>query len=388
MDIIRDEYIAIGRIETGMPMRVYSQCGTHFKSENYQCFSKRQSCVHIQKLIDTDFIQKTFDKYTNLMKNRPLKTEIKICLERGYKFITTDCNSSVRSDINKYSVNFAVWSENNNRYDRGFGSTNNPNGINNLEAEFESLYKSAEDENGQEQLKSGFYNIILNPEATGLLAHEVVGHCMEADIWASNEEVRNLFSLNKKVSIADVSIYDDPNYPYAFGSYDYDDEGVKSKKVALVSNGIVNELMTSIATAHMQSEQSNGHARALTYKHQPIVRMSNTYFSPSKTPTEQLFSEMNNGLYLCGAGESRGGIKFSMKFPVCYAIKNGKIRCRVSSAKLYGKLDQVLGNIVDVANDFQIFGGGDGGCGKFGQWPMAVSAGGPHIRINSAFVMG
>lgn len=388
MDIIRDEYIAIGRIETGMPMRIYSQCGTYFQLENYQGFCKRKSGVQVKKMIDTDFMKKTFDKYATLMKNRPLKSQIKICFERGYKLITADYNLHFRNDIERYSINFAVWSENNNRYDRGFGSTNNPAGINNLEEEFERLYKSAEDECRQKQLESGFYNIILDPEAAGLLAHEIVGHCMEADIWESNEEVRNFFSLNKKISNSNVSIYDDPTFPFAFGSYEYDDEGVKAKKVALITNGIVNDFMTSIATAHIQSAQSNGHARALTYKHQPIVRMSNTYFSPGKTPTDQLFSEMSNGLYLCGAGESRGGVSFSMKFPVCYIIENGKIQCRVSSAKLYGKIDQVLGNIVDVANDFQILGGGDGGCGKFGQWPMAVSAGGSHIRIDSAFIMG
>ena len=118
-------------------------------------------------------------------------------------------------DIERYSINFAVWSENDNRYDRGFGSTNNPTRISNLEKEFERLYKSAEEERRQEQLKSGFYNIILDPEATGLLAHEIVGHCMEADIWESNKEVRNLFSPNKKISNPDVSIYDDPDYPSA-----------------------------------------------------------------------------------------------------------------------------------------------------------------------------
>ena len=388
MDIIRDEYIAIGRIETGMPLRVYTQCGTHFSIGNYQSFHKKKSCVHIQKLIDTDLMQKMFEKYTHLMKNRPLRTEVKVCFERGYKLIRVNNAPPVRNDIERYSINFAVWSENDNRYDRGFGSTNNPTRISNLEKEFERLYKSAEEERRQEQLKSGFYNIILDPEATGLLAHEIVGHCMEADIWESNKEVRNLFSPNKKISNPDVSIYDDPDYPSAFGSYTYDDEGIKAKKVALISNGIVNDCMTSIATAHTQSAQSNGHARAITYKHQPIVRMSNTYFISGQTPVEQLFADMDNGLYLCGAGESRGGVSFTVKFPVCYAIENGKIRCRVSNAKLFGKIDQVLGNIIDVANDFKILGGGDGGCGKFDQWPMAVSAGGPHIRINSAFIMG
>lgn len=387
MDIIRDEFIAIGRLETDMPMRIYTQCGTYMDTKKYQGYFKRDPSECIQKLIDIEFMQKIFSKYTCLMKDKLLKTEVKICFEKGYKVIKADNNLPIRINVERYSVNFAVWSVNGNRYDRGFGNTGNPEGIRNLEDEFECLYKLAEEESNQEQLKSGFYDIIFDSEATGLLAHEIVGHCMEADIWESNDEIKKLFAVNRRVASPQVSIYDDPNYPYGFGSYQYDDEGVKAKKVTLISNGVVSEYMTSIATANAQSTQSNGHARATTYKYRPIVRMSNTYFLPKQTSVQQLFSSMDKGLYLCGAGESRGGVNFAIRFPVCYAVCNGKVQCRVSNARLLGKLELVLANIVDVAEDFKIYGGGDGGCGKFGQWPIAVSAGGPHIRVNRMFVL-
>lgn len=160
---------------------------------------------------------------------------------------------------------------------------------------------------------------------------------------------------------------------------------MSARKVSLILDGVVHELMTSIDTA---TTKSNGHARAITYKAPPIVRMSNTYFAPGKSSVEKLFTEMGKGIYLCGAGESRGGINFSVKFPVCYVVEHGNTKKRVSGTVLLGNLKNVLENIVDVASDFRIYGGGEGGCGKFGQWPMPVSAGGPHIRINNMFLMG
>lgn len=289
-------------------------------------------------------------------------------------------------NIRRYSINFAVWSLNNVRYDRGFGFTKSPSSLNFLEDEFETLYKTALDESMQIQSNTGFYNVILDPEATGLFVHEIVGHCMESDIVLQNQNVENIFKTNRIIASPIVTIEDNPTIPMAFGSYEYDDEGIKARNVQLISNGRVNEYMNSLKTASRFNCSSNGHSRSVSYKFEPIVRMSNTYMKAGTTNVKDLFDSIDYGIYLKGASNSKGGLNFNITYPECYLIKNGKVTQRIGSVRMFGNVEQTLGNIEYVANDFKLLGGGEGGCGKMGQWPLPVSSGGPHIKIKNVFI--
>jgi len=69
-----------------------------------------------------------------------------------------------------------------------------------------------------------------------------------------------------------------------------------------------------------------------------------------------------------------------------WMIRNGKLAEPVRSVMLTGNVFTTLFNIDAIGNDLSFNQGG--GCGKGGQFPLPVSTGGPHIRIQRCVVGG
>ncbi len=247
----------------------------------------------------------------------------------------------------------------------------------NLEKAAETAARSAIAQLSSQPSPKGKFAAVLDPEMTGTFIHEVVGHAAEADAITSRESVF-AGKLWQRVGNELVNIYDDPTLPY-FGGYDYDDEGIKGKKAALVEKGILRGFMNSNETATELGHALNGHARAEGYGERPIVRMSNTIFSRGKSALEEVF-DVREGVYVKGsAGGSvdifSGGFMFKAKEG--YLIKNGELGEQLRGIAIIGNIFEVLNSIEAVGNDFETH---PGICGKHGQLAF-VEDGGPHIRI-------
>lgn len=95
----------------------------------------------------------------------------------------------------------------------------------------------------------------------GTIAHESTGHLFEEhpDPDEEGETFRN--RSGERVVAPIVTIHDDPTIPGAWGSYVFDDEGVRARKVTLIKDGIVKDMLSSRLTAGRRGAQSNGHAR-------------------------------------------------------------------------------------------------------------------------------
>lgn len=381
MDLIRKEFMLIYDIESCKGTKYYEQNGMYCKKNNLVYHDNLDNINVFENIIPISYFETIFKKYDNMLKKRKLKYEIKLHIEQGKKEYFINDNHFYYY-INRYSINFAIWSNYGIKYDRGFGSTNDVEYINNLESELLRLYNEAIAEIN-DSFFPGYYDVVLDSEATGLLVHEIIGHCLEADIYNNNEKINDFFNFDKRVSNLPISIVDNPKTKNGYGNYLYDDEGTIAQEVHLIEAGYFKELLTS----NDFSDESNGHGRALNFNYSPIVRMSNTYMLPGKREVSSIFKSINQGIYLCGSGDSVGGFDFNMRFPICYKIRNGKVLDRIPALKMYGNVKNTLMNIADIANDFKILGGGDGGCGKMGQWPLPVSSGGPHLRINKMLLM-
>ena len=97
--------------------------------------------------------------------------------------------------------------------------------------------------------------------------------------------VYSIFSRKKEKKIAsdNVTVVDDPTMQERFGSYRFDDEGVKSKKTNVIEKGMLKNLLHTRETASRMDVPFTGNGRAQSYGHRPIVRMSNTYFKQGDT---------------------------------------------------------------------------------------------------------
>lgn len=236
-----------------------------------------------------------------------------------------------------------------------------------------------------EPAPSGQYPVIADPELTGVLIHEALGHAVEGDLILQNDSILK-DKLGSQIASDIVNIFDDASLKEGFGYYPYDAEGVKTKPNQLVKDGQLISLLNSRSTSSKLKMTSSGNARS-TISDQPIVRMSNTFLQPGNTEVSELFEEINNGIYLKG---SRGGQVdtgkgiFQFNAAEGYLIENGEITTPLRDVSLSGNILETLKNIDAIGNDFKL---SVGFCGKDGQ-TAPVGDGGPHTRILNALVGG
>ena len=236
-----------------------------------------------------------------------------------------------------------------------------------------------------ESAPSGKFQIIADPNLTGVFIHEALGHAVEGDLILQNDSILK-DKLGSKIGSDIVNIYDDASLKDGFGYYPYDVEGVKTKPNHLVENGKLISLLNSRETASKLNMQSSGNARSIIAD-QPIVRMSNTYLQPGDMSFEELIEDINDGIYLKG---SRGGQVdtgkgiFQFNAAEGFKIENGEISTPLRDVSLSGNILETLNNVDAIGNDFEL---SVGFCGKDGQ-TAPVGDGGPHTRILNALVGG
>jgi len=233
----------------------------------------------------------------------------------------------------------------------------------------------------------GVYDVILDPVLAGVFIHEAFGHLSESDTLYHNEELKKIMAKGKRVSSPILNVFDDGSLDNLRGSSPYDDEGIPTGRTYLIKDGYLSGRLHSRETAFLMQEETTGNARTINYGFPPIVRMTNTAIEEGKTTREDLFSDIERGLY---AVEYIGGNTalelFTFSAAYGYLIEKGKIKELVKDVVLSGNLFQTLDKIDAVANDFRWT--EVGGCGKGGQMGLPTPTGSPHIRLREVLVGG
>ncbi|MEW6329026.1 MAG: TldD/PmbA family protein [Candidatus Micrarchaeota archaeon] len=232
----------------------------------------------------------------------------------------------------------------------------------------------------------GKFTVIIDGRLAGVLAHEAVGHACEGDaLMANNSILRG--KLGARIASEQITICDDATAPRAFGSYDYDDEGVRASKKIMVERGVLRGFLHSRESGAEFGARSTGNARASGYSDAPIIRMSNTYIERGTWENEELF-EIKNGIYAKGM---RGGSVMPKTGEYVFAaeegclIEDGELAAPLRDILLSGEILKTLKSVEAVARDSSDF--HPGMCGKMDQ-SINVGDRGPHIRIRNVLIGG
>jgi TldD protein len=230
--------------------------------------------------------------------------------------------------------------------------------------------------------------VVLDPRLAGVFVHEAFGHLSEADFVYENPQAREMMTLGRRFGSAIVNIGDDGSAAGLRGTLPYDDEGTPTRNTRLIEQGMLVGRLHSRETAAAMGEKPTGNARAINFRHAPIVRMTNTYIEGGQGTFEDLIRDVKLGVY---AVDATGGQTFLENFSFTashgYMIRDGKLAELVKDVTLAGNLFQSLDAIDAVAGDFQWNQMG-GGCGKGGQFPLPVTEGAPHVRFRELLVGG
>lgn len=262
-----------------------------------------------------------------------------------------------------------------------------------LSDEVSRLKKAAENAESVMELMNQPIDMVVGQEVAGIIAHENVGHPSEGDRIMGREGAqagesfwRDLTLGESRVGSEVVNVSEDPTIPKTSGFYEYDDEGVKSRKRELIKNGIINEPLLNREFGTRFGLESNAAARSVGFNREPIIRMANTYFEPGDHSLEELIDEVKLGVYMRSFKEwNIDDRRYQSKYTgsEAYLIKNGEITdtmvkrpvMETTSVGMLSAIDAISKNLT-----FEF----PGTCGKSDpSQGVPVYAGGGEIRFRN-----
>lgn len=231
-------------------------------------------------------------------------------------------------------------------------------------------------------IKPGYYDVVVDPENAGLIAHEAFGHGVETDMFLK-DRARSREYLGKAVGSERVDLFDDPTYPGGYGTYGFDDEGQPASRTQILRNGIFIQGLTDLnAAIHLGIPRTSNGRRQDVNKVYP--RMTNTYFAPGADRLEDMVAGIDHGFYLGGFGSGMEDPKdWGIQCVIGWAreIEGGKLTDNYhTNVGLTGYVPDLLKSVSMVGPDLRLFGGH---CGKGHKEFIRVGMGGPYLKMKA-----
>lgn len=233
---------------------------------------------------------------------------------------------------------------------------------------------------------SGPMAVVIANGTGGVLFHEACGHSLEADAVFKNASVF-MGKMGEKVASPLLSAYDDATLTNRWGSFSYDDEGVRAARTPLIEEGVLRGFINDRKRSMRDGTDPTGNGRRQSYRFVPVPRMTNTYIEKGTAGKEDIIADTPLGLYALklGGGEVNpvtGDFIFSVTEG--YMIRGGEVAEPVKGATLIGNGPRVLQDIDAIADDLDF---DTGMCGKEGQ-AVPVCTGQPTLRVRELVVGG
>lgn len=291
-----------------------------------------------------------------------------ICAPRSYVYIfmNTETPSGIPVELFKTMGGSGIFTENFTDPAR-------------LYPEIDTLYEQIMRKREGVYPEAGYKTVVLSGFMSGMLAHEAVGHTVEADLVLGGSVAGP--ALHKCVASDLVSLVDFAHT--AFGKpaplpVYLDDEGTPAEDAVLIRDGILTGYMNSRESAQHFGVKPQGNARAWSFSDEPLIRMRNTAVLPGKDKLEDIIASVDDGYYLInstnGQADTTGEFMFGVNMG--YEIKNGKLGKALLDSTISGVAFNML-KTVDMVSDTLEW-TSSGYCGK--KQPMPVGMGGPALR--------
>ncbi|NND86919.1 MAG: TldD/PmbA family protein [Nitrosopumilus sp.] len=229
--------------------------------------------------------------------------------------------------------------------------------------------------------------VVMNPDFVALLTHEILGHPSEADrvmgkemAWAGGAWWKG--KIGEKIGSNQLNVFDDPTVKESLGWYEYDDEGVKTKKTKLVEEGVLINHMQNRETAEFFNTMPTGNMRATNYRYMPLIRMACTCIGNGDRKADEIIRDVKNGYLISNMKiPSIDMNRYSWSISCQYAqkIEDGEIKDLLRDVIVMGTAPEFFRSIDACGNDFTVR--PITNCGKGDPMQsMIMGNGGPTIR--------
>jgi PmbA protein len=166
--------------------------------------------------------------------------------------------------------------------------------------------------------------------------------------------------LGEQVFDKKLSLWDDATVAYGVGSYPFDDEGVPSQRLPLVTNGVVANFLYDLQTAALAGTHSTGNGQRAGGGF-PSPAISSLILGRGDASFQAMVKDMKEGLIVeevMGAeqGNILGG-DFGGNVLLGYKVENGEIVGRVKDTMIAGNVYQVLKELLGIGQEARWVGG-------------------------------
>lgn len=303
-DIISDFASSIGNsaaYQNGNSNEVYSNNNddtvlTHGMLE--QEFKK--SCVHNTKFIDDHYIKYLKSKIHAMGELLNIKLMITIRYKYRQTFHKNLNKEFIFENItNNIIVDFTVMkngiTDTFRDEDIFFNNDNTiKNHINNKVDEIINLYKNFTGKNKAAE-NTDNYDLIIPAGLGGILAHEAIGHCLEADNFF-DEETYFTNKLDRKItSNKRIKVFDEP-IGLSGEKILYSDDGTPAERVDMVENGCLAGIMTNAKYQKGLNIRDTGNGFRSRYSDFIIPRMRKTMIAAGNDKEEDIINGVKKGI--------------------------------------------------------------------------------------------
>ena len=251
--------------------------------------------------------------------------------------------------------------------------------VDDFKKDIELLYQELLKKNEGVVPQAGNHDVILDANLAGILAHEALGHTVEADYVRVGTVAKNCFG--EKVASELISIVD---FAHSYNGdllpcpIHIDDEGVEAKDAWIIKDGYLTSYLHNRDSSKYFSMDNTGNARAWSFSDEPIIRMRNTCILPGTSKLEDMIASIDKGYYFTQTINGEADFSGEFMFAVIsgYEIVNGKLGRAIKDTTISGKAFEVLSSVTMVSDEMKW--APSGLCGKKQNIPVAM--GGPAIK--------
>jgi PmbA protein len=199
---------------------------------------------------------------------------------------------------------------------------------------------------------SGTFPVIFTPYGVaGALVTPLVSALNGKTVYDGASPLKD--KKGTKVFDEKFTLHDDPTLPFQTGSTPFDDEGVATRKTALIDRGTVVQFYYDLHTAALAGAKSTGHGNRNGGMPSPSPHA--LVIAGGNSPLKSMIEDIKEGLIIEQLmGAEQGNIlngDFSGNVLLGYKIENGAITGRVKDTMVFGNVYQLLKQINAIGDD-------------------------------------
>jgi PmbA protein len=200
---------------------------------------------------------------------------------------------------------------------------------------------------GGRSLPSGTMPVVLGPLAASGLIESVVGAASAESLQRRRSFLAGM--LGKRIASPLLTVTDDGLHPAGIYSSPCDAEGVPRRRLTVIEDGVLRELLHNTYTAGKAGIASNGHSTGAG------CGPTNLRPRPGAATAEEIIGEVRHGLYINAASlapnPSSGDVSAMVEFGL--VIEKGRLAGPVANVSVAGHILGMLDDIDAISSDYR-----------------------------------